>query len=124
MNQTKTSTMKAMKLTLQLSIVIIFICCCITSATAQTERKAYFQSGTVDVTENITDFINALQPKSEMNGYYYRFIQFKSLPTATQREVLRSNGLLLMDYIPNNTFMAAIPVNFNRTLLKDRKSVV
>jgi hypothetical protein len=24
-----------------------------------------------------------------------------------------------MDYIPNNTFMAAIPVNFNRTLLKN-----
>ena len=111
--------MKAMKLTLQLSIAIIFICCCITSATAQTERKAYFQSGTVDVTENIADFINAPQPKNEMNGYYYRFIQFKSLPTAPQREVLRSNGLLLMDYIPNNTFMAAIPVSFNRTLLKN-----
>lgn len=111
--------MNAMKLTLQLIIVIGVYCSCLNSANAQSESKVFFQSGTVDVTENIAEFINAQQPKNEMNGYYYRFIQFKSLPTAPQREVLRHNGLLLMDYIPNNTFMAAIPVNFNRGLLKN-----
>ncbi|MBK7965225.1 MAG: S8 family serine peptidase [Bacteroidetes bacterium] len=85
---------------------------------AQKTKTVLFQSGSVEVEENLNLFINSPAPKNEINGYYYRFIQFKEIPTKTQQDNMRSSGLVLMDYIPNNTFMTAIPVSFNRTLLK------
>lgn len=111
--------MKPMKSALHYVLTTLILCGGISPLSAQTTRKVFFQSGTVEVTENISDFINGPQPKNEMNGYYYRFMQFKELPTVAQREALRSYGVVLMDYIPHNTFMTAIPVNFNRALLKN-----
>ncbi len=109
--------MKAvLKLVLTTGVAVL---CCITTLSAQHTLKAYFQSGVVNIAENTTDFIHSSPPKNEVNGYYYRFIQFKTLPTPAERERLKSYGLVLMDYIPNNTFMTAIPVSFNRTLLKN-----
>ena len=112
--------MNYMKSSLKLVIATgVAVLCCITSLSAQNSLKAYFQSGVVNIAENTSDFIHSSPPKNEMNGYYYRFIQFKALPTPAERERLKSYGLVLMDYIPNNTFMTAIPVSFNRALLKN-----
>ncbi|MFN0187757.1 MAG: S8 family serine peptidase [Bacteroidia bacterium] len=111
-----------MKLSLQHVVAIfVLIQCSIAPLSAQNTQKIFFQSGTREVKENVTEFINSPSPKNEMNGYYYRFIQFKEVPTMALRNELRASGLILMDYIPHNTFMTAIPVNFNRSLLKALK---
>jgi len=52
-----------------------------------------------------------------VNNYYYRFIQFKTIPTNEEKNLFAQQGILLYNYIPNNTFMAAIPAIFDITQL-------
>ena len=99
-------------------VVVAVIICCTSTLHAQTTKTAFFQSGNIEVPENLNSFLNSPAPKNEINGYYYRFIQFKMVPTKKMQDEMRNSGLLLMDYIPNNIFMTAIPVSFDRNLLK------
>ncbi|MBL7923757.1 MAG: S8 family serine peptidase [Bacteroidia bacterium] len=85
---------------------------------AQQAWPLYLQSGTVEAGANVTAFINAPVPREVFGGYYYRFLQFGDLPGKEQREEMRRSGLVLMDYVPKNSFMTAIPVSFNRSQLR------
>lgn len=54
-----------------------------------------------------------------VNGYYYRFIQFKNIPTNEEKKYFAAHGILLYNYVPNHAFMAAIPAAFDITQLKE-----
>jgi len=41
-------------------------------------------------------------------GYYFRLIQFRELPTATEKQKLAEAGVILMDYLPHNAYFVAI----------------
>lgn len=47
--------------------------------------------------------------QSLFNGNYYVLLQFEKLPTNEQKAELTANGIVLGDYIPNNTYYATIP---------------
>lgn len=86
-------------------------------ASAQQTSAIYLQSGTVQAANNLTEFLSEGTPADVFNGYYYRFLQFNTLPGMAEQNALRQSGLVLMDYIPKNTFMVAIPVGYNKSLL-------
>ena len=86
---------------------------------AQKNYKLQLQSGTIEAEENLHSFISGPQIPNEFNGYYYRFLQFNTIPGKSQQDEMRNMGLVLMDYIPGNAFMTAIPVQFNKQLLKN-----
>jgi len=46
-------------------------------------------------------------------GYHFRLIQFETMPTAAAHQAFQSAGLELLEYIPNFTYLAAIPTNFD-----------
>lgn len=48
-----------------------------------------------------------------VNGRYYRFIQFKQIPSEAEKAALKAKGIDLYNYLPDNTYMAAIPASLN-----------
>ncbi|MBK9639160.1 MAG: hypothetical protein IPO63_15700 [Bacteroidetes bacterium] len=69
---------------------------------AQQNTSIYLQSGTVQPTSNLSEFIAEASPSDVFNGYYYRFLQFNSLPGIAEQNAMRQSGLVIMDYVPKN----------------------
>ena len=88
-------------------------------ATAQTIQPLYLQSGTVNPPANLTEFIGSPLPADRFGDWYYRVLQFEQLPTTQQKEALRQSGVLLLNYLPKNAFLAAIPVRYDRARLNE-----
>lgn len=90
------------------------------SALAQSDYRLMLSGKPEFPAENTTEFIQSDNPSQEeiCQGYYYRYIQFYSVPTEQQKELLEQTGIKLLDYIPRNTFWSAIPLNYNKTQLQ------
>ncbi len=46
----------------------------------------------------------------QFDGYYYQLMQFEVIPNLAQIASIQRTGILLLDYIPNKTYLAAIPI--------------
>lgn len=55
------------------------------------------------------------QPEASeiINGNYYRLLQFNTIPTQEARESLEKTGIRLLDYLPENTYVASIPKGYD-----------
>lgn len=51
----------------------------------------------------------AIHPAEEINGRYYRILQFYAMPTAVEREKLVAHDIRLTEYLPTNAFLASVP---------------
>lgn len=60
-----------------------------------------------------------LSPNDIWQGKYYRVIQFAQLPTAEEHRALRGMGVQLLDYLPQNAYVAALPTSLTRSRLQD-----
>src|SRR6185436_4556403 len=113
--------MKKLNLT-ALFTIILFI-----AANGQQDYRIMLHSGATLPPANLEQVINNHQPSSEeiFDGYYYRFIQFNSIPANDQKNTMLQSGIILLDYVPHNTFMAAIPVtyNYNKLLSYNIRSI-
>jgi len=47
------------------------------------------------------------------NGRYYLWLQFNELPAEQKKSELLNTDVLLLDYLPTNTFVASFPINYN-----------
>lgn len=93
----------------------------IISLHAQPSNRIMLHSGAVEPEANLESFI-ALplpSPSEQVDGFYYRFIQFNSIPSEIQKQKIAASGIVLSDYIPYKTFMAAIPVNMDKNKLRE-----
>ncbi|MBR9921954.1 MAG: S8 family serine peptidase [Bacteroidetes bacterium] len=72
------------------------------------------------VSENIEAFIaqGKLDKSEEINGTYYRLLQFYFLPDRALKTKLENAGIRLLGYIPNNAYIASIPVDTDPEFLK------
>src|SRR5688572_7846043 len=81
------------------------------SVTAQeVERPVRLKSGVLAKSKNLRNqfqLIDSLK-KSHFKNRFYTLIQFDKLPDATERLALSQDGIVLYDYIPDNTFLAEI----------------
>lgn len=93
---------------LKFIIAIVFVQC-FYFAQNNKQFDLLLSGGTVNLPENYTQAISK-QPSSDdfFNGYYYRYIQFSSLPSQIQKEQLENIGVKLLLYLPANTYIAAI----------------
>jgi len=100
---------------LSLAIAFLFFNLGATAA----DYRLLFQSGALTPDENLEQFISApgADATELVNGYYYRLIQFKDIPSAEKKSAMRQSGIVLLDYMPRNAFVAAIPDGYNRSLL-------
>ena len=73
-------------------------------------RPVQLKSGALSKTKNLRDDLHLTDSlfKYRFKNKYYTLIQFNKLPDAAERQALAQEGILLYDYIPNNTFLAEI----------------
>ncbi len=100
-----------------LTVLSALILLSTTTHAQQQDYRLYLQSGTSQPEANLTTFISSPDPSDTYNGFYFRFLQFNQLPGKDQQDAIRRSGLVLMDYIPKNTFMTAIPVGYDKSKL-------
>ena len=100
--------------------LLFLLCLANLSAIAQNDYRVSLQSGSMKPSANVESFINesVIGQDDIFNGYYYRLIQFNSIPDEAAKKMISSSGLVLMDYIPANTYVTAIPQSFDRLKLK------
>lgn len=74
------------------------------SGFAQETKTIYFKSG--NFTPEKTNLSESTFFGNELvEDNYYRVIQFSEIPTQTQKEALATNGITLLDYLPDFSFM-------------------
>ena len=95
------------------------LCCtllmCIGNALfSQSNAGVLLRTGGTYFYENIKNYEKtATTGKQEMiDGQYYRLLQFYELPGERRLAEIAENGIELLEYIPNNTYLAAIPLDF------------
>lgn len=103
-----------MRKNLLLSIVFQFLI--VQILFAQT-KPLKLKSGTIIPVANVELFANDVEPTDVFNGYYYRYLQFRNIPTTLQQHSIKQSGIQLLQYLPENAFMAAIPKGYDRKLL-------
>ncbi len=52
-----------------------------------------------------------------MRGQYFRYIQFHTMPSPVERNRLLKAGIELLEYLPERTYIAAIPADFAQSQL-------
>ncbi|MFK7946273.1 MAG: S8 family serine peptidase [Saprospiraceae bacterium] len=76
------------------------------------------KSGTERFEVNLHNFIEnpIITPAETVNGYFYRFLQFKTIPDQSTLEKIEQAGVILFDYVPHKTYIAGIPttLDFNK----------
>ncbi len=87
-----------------------------------------FSSGDKVLVENVQKFATNPEVGSDeiIDGYYYRYVQFNAIPTVEEQERFKSTGLQIMEYVPYNVYLVAVPDNYNTSqfLSFDIRSVV
>jgi PKD repeat protein len=78
------------------------------------------QSGTEQFEANLNNFIQnpSLNSAEIVNGYFYRFLQFKTIPDAATLQNIRQSGVILFDYVPHKTYIVGIPTTLEYTKMK------
>jgi PKD repeat protein len=78
------------------------------------------QSGTEEFEANLNNFIQnpALNATEIVNGYFYRFLQFKTIPDAATLQNIKQSGVILFDYVPHKTYIAGVSTTLEYTKMK------
>ncbi|MBQ21154.1 MAG: hypothetical protein CMD31_10395 [Flavobacteriales bacterium] len=104
------------------NILLIVIMLSFFSSFSQETKTIYFKSGNfIPKRTNLSEstfFANEL-----VGDNYYRIIQFAEIPTQAQKEILATNGITLLDYLPDFSFYAAINKNTDLNVLSSYKVV-
>jgi hypothetical protein len=115
------------KKTLTLTIALILAGFSFTG-NAQTTREnlssfdLLFRTGSYPVAENIQQFAEDFQALASGDEVIYRIVQFHEIPDRLKREMLAEAGIILLDYIPNMAYYAAISGNANIHMLQQMKA--
>lgn len=78
------------------------------------------KSGNRVPTANLQAFITQpdIQNGEVIDGKFYRFLQFLDMPSDAKKASLALMGIELLEYVPQNTFVAAIPASLDVNRLK------
>ncbi|HHG84497.1 MAG TPA: peptidase S8, partial [Bacteroidetes bacterium] len=73
------------------------------------------RNGTVESSANAQEFIQDFSPAPAelFLGNYYLVVQFDAIPSQEVRDEIGKMGVQLLDYLPNNAYIAAIPEAFD-----------
>ncbi len=87
---------------------------------AQNNKAVLLHNGTTYFPENVRDYASQATIGSQemIGGHYYRMLQFKELPKKAAIAALEQQGVRLLEYIPHNTYVAAISTQFDVSKLE------
>ena len=101
-------------------IIAIILCCISSQGQAQmlmNGNELWLSTGQKTLPE---EHFLSYESSELVNGKFYRYLQFYKLPGPGEKQLLTNAGVELLDYIPNNTYIAAIPAHLNLALLDAR----
>ena len=107
-------------------ISLITICVLVSfSSLAQNDIRynLLLKTGIVTPEKNITvERVNQFNQTTERKaGINFAIIQFEQLPTENEKQLLKSAGIELLDYIPNNAYTVTITGSINENVLLQTK---
>lgn len=73
------------------------------------------RNGNIELQANASQFADQYRPTKDklFNGRSYLVIQFSEIPKQEIRKAIENDGLRLLDYLPNNAYLASIPQNYD-----------
>ena len=77
------------------------------------EKVVKFSKGHEKVTNTIDQY-NFNAQDAYFEGYFFRFITLESVPNQEKLTKFSQNGIQLLEYVPDNTYLAAIPSNISK----------
>ncbi len=80
------------------------------------EKVVKFSKGHQTVTNTIDQY-NFNAQDAYFEGYFFRFITLESVPNQEKLTKFSQNGIQLLEYVPDNTYLAAIPSNISKNNL-------
>ncbi len=88
---------------------------------AQNNYEVLLHTGKQEFAENARDYATTatISAQEVIDGQYYRLLQFYQLPNQAGFDALENAGIELLEYIPNKTYLAAIPASFDLEKLGD-----
>lgn len=89
--------------------IALFFPVCLTAQVSQ-DYNILLHSGKFVPEENVSKLTKASaeMQQSFFSGKHYVVIQFKALPTQAEKASLKTSGIELIDYIPNNAYTASV----------------
>ncbi|WP_205509371.1 S8 family serine peptidase [Longitalea arenae] len=92
----------------------------VTGSAQEIIRPIQLKSGTISRSKNLRNESHLTDSlfKYRFRNKCYVMLQFTKLPDAAERQSLAREGILLYDYIPDNTFLAEVTDRLNPALLK------
>jgi PKD repeat protein len=91
-------------------------------ALGQTPLTLQLLNGQLQLQQNGATFAmhHGPMPDQLFGGRYYLVVQFGSIPTQENREALERGGVRLLDYLPENAYIASIPKNYDLSQLTQK----
>ena len=88
---------------------------------SQSNFEVLLHTGLEIFPENAQNYANeaTLSADEIVDDHYYRLLQFYAIPSTDLLHQLKNEGIELLEYIPNKTYLAAISSNFDLTRLED-----
>jgi len=86
-------------------------------AFSQNKGLMFKSTGSLQYESNIKSFVAGEMPIDLVNNSYYRIIQFATTPTVEDQAILRSSGIQILEYIPDNAYLVAVSTTFKKDLL-------
>jgi Subtilase family/Secretion system C-terminal sorting domain len=94
---------------IKILLLTIFLSISIKKNAQNLDNTIELKSGIIGTQKNF-DAQFKFNVNEQFDGYYYQLIQFEAIPNLTQIASIKRKGILLLDYIPNKAYLAAIPI--------------
>lgn len=106
---------------MKFKILILIMLFFTLSIFSQSKKTVHFQTKSIEIEPNIDTFSWNQFPKSAIydNGYY-GYIQFENTPTQQIQNEFKQEGLQLLEYIPNQTYLFYFPTKISPLFLKNK----
>ncbi|MCH2229362.1 MAG: S8 family serine peptidase [Crocinitomicaceae bacterium] len=88
------------------------------SSFGQTQQTIFFNSGEYKMSP-VFDQDQTYSPQEVVDGYYFRLVQFANIPSQITQEMLASQGVELIEYLPRNAFFVKISAGSDITILQN-----
>lgn len=99
-------------------LLVVTFCYNLSIGQTNKEKVLWLSTGKVYPDANFENGIfSEPKPAEVFNGVYYRYIEFNQLPSDDQKKQLERLGVRLMQYLPENTYMAALQPSVNQNML-------
>lgn len=98
-----------------MKFLLVLILSVVFSLTSFGQVNIYLRSGKISnnaIEKNPSNDVNYFTDNI-YNNRYYLWLQFNEIPNATALESLKATGVELFDYLPDNTYIASFPKNYN-----------